>query len=1217
MQLLLSLSPELEKPILLLTYKNHALDEFLKHMLEFCQPNDLVRIGGRSKEPKLESCNLHSIMRSLTKSNINKSNESKAVFTEIEETKNEIEKVETKIKEVALMVEASSQLEKKSFVQELTEEQLQLFLVEANWGQPPLAYKLNSKTFANKTSIRQFVTNIFQKHDSLQEFLMKAIELGVSNKTSNEGRCFDVFSTVLREWFPDRQHLQQLKEIQTEFVLNLQSKTLSGYVIPDSDDECPDDSGDEGYVKELAETRMISGIKQEKNPKNSLVIFSSIKSNPNDVLIEISDYPKEMTVNSQIRNVKNLWELTKPQRLQFLYSILRDRASSVSQELDGLIEQLRGLKNRKEELEMNYKVEQLSQKKIIGVTITGASINHDLICHIGPSVVIVEEAAEILEPSLLAALTPSTEHLILIGDHQQLRPQVNAYDLREEFDFDVSMMERLIKSKFEYKTLTTQNRMRPEFSTLLKDIYPNLKDNMPLVSMNEPLKCVGKSMFFWSHEYPEEKDRSYTNVKEAERIRVLVVYLLCSGCRPNEITVLSAYKGQTNLLRKMLKEVKTKMPQLFKDTDPGEFVHVQTIDMYQGDENKYVLISLVRSNKKKKIGFLAEINRRCVAQSRAKCGMYFVGNAATFMNSRWFKLVKLMRKEHCVGTDFPLRCTKHETSTFPAATADDINNVISNPKLLCKRMCEDIYACNIHHCKQTCFPRHRHDTCPEIVEDVFPTCLHPVKRKCSQQISNLKCTRTVKFKGSCGHDIQKKCHQKNENVKCPVKPCTKLRKCKHPCGNTCGEDCEMGDCKDCMDIHERKMKMFRKEAEKEAKAIADRIEKKEESEFSIDEISSSGEDSAEYTMVKDQVMKFIQPMHQWFPEIVKIEKVTNLVLQKKFEEAKTKAFGDFICMKFHGTSDEGVKGITKDGFRMPKQDLPFQERGMFGQGIYFATDSSKSAREIYTKGSNKLLLCDVFLGKVKEVRSSDRWWNRKKLKSQKFDSLHAPRNSAVKNDEFVIFNPDQALPRYIIHFKPSNHVVPPSPKHLTHLSFFTKTMKASRQVNFQDPYEMFYNYAESHFRRMSKNQFTIKSIDIVINKELSVAFEKTKRNFKEKDIPNQEILAYHGTDKNNIDSILKANLQVAYSKRQRYGKGNYFSEFPAVSLKYGDGLLLCRILPGKEYVNSDDCNIPPEYNSKKVLLRDLPGTDIANASGEMIIIENSNQILPFFVIHFD
>jgi hypothetical protein len=69
-------------------------------------------------------------------------------------------------------------------------------------------------------------------------------------------------------------------------------------------------------------------------------------------------------------------------------------------------------------------------------------------------------------------------------------------------------------------------------------------------------------------------------------------------------------------------------------------------------------------------------------------------------------------------------------------------------------------------------------------------------------------------------------------------------------------------------------------------------------------------------------------------------------------------------------------------------------------------------------------------------------------------------------------------------------------------------------------------------------------------------------------------------------------------------------------LGYGSGLLLCRILPGKEFVNSTSCNIPAGYNSKKVLLNNQPGiAAAANASGEMIIIEKSDQILPFFVIH--
>lgn len=44
---------------------------------------------------------------------------------------------------------------------------------------------------------------------------------------------------------------------------------------------------------------------------------------------------------------------------------------------------------------------------------------------------------------------------------------------------------------------------------------------------------------------------------------------------------------------------------------------------------------------------------------------------------------------------------------------------------------------------------------------------------------------------------------------------------------------------------------------------------------------------------------------------------------------------------------------------------------MFGKGLYFATDSSKSAQNVYTKGSEKLLLCNVLLGKTKIVVKDD------------------------------------------------------------------------------------------------------------------------------------------------------------------------------------------------------------------------------------------------------
>ncbi len=45
-------------------------------------------------------------------------------------------------------------------------------------------------------------------------------------------------------------------------------------------------------------------------------------------------------------------------------------------------------------------------------------------------IVVVEEAAEVLEAHVLAALAPQTQHLILIGNHEQLRPKTEMYELR-------------------------------------------------------------------------------------------------------------------------------------------------------------------------------------------------------------------------------------------------------------------------------------------------------------------------------------------------------------------------------------------------------------------------------------------------------------------------------------------------------------------------------------------------------------------------------------------------------------------------------------------------------------------------------------------------------------------------------------------------------------------------------------------------------------------
>ena len=186
-----------------------------------------------------------------------------------------------------------------------------------------------------------------------------------------------------------------------------------------------------------------------------------------------------------------------------------------------------------------------------------------------------------------------------------------------------------------------------------------------------------------------------------------------------------------------------------------------------------------------------------------------------------------------------------------------------------------------------------------------------------------------------------------------------------------------------------------------------------------------GSTASEFMDVADKVLNYAKPMHNFFPTIARIEKVVNFALEKKFEEAKLEAFGTHIGQKFHGTGNEGVEKIPREGFRLPDPPKLGTRRPMFGSGIYFATDSSKSSQEIYTKGSHKLLLCDVLIGNCKTVERADPDLTRERLRRENFDSVYAMRDSqatgGVFNDEYVVFDPRQAIVRYVHHTRKHIH----------------------------------------------------------------------------------------------------------------------------------------------------------------------------------------------------
>lgn len=58
-------------------------------------------------------------------------------------------------------------------------------------------------------------------------------------------------------------------------------------------------------------------------------------------------------------------------------------------------------------------------------------------------------------------------------------------------------------------------------------------------------------------------------------------------------------------------------------------MQIATVDKYQGQQNDYILLSLVRT---RAVGHIRDVRRLVVALSRARLGLYIFGRAELFAN---------------------------------------------------------------------------------------------------------------------------------------------------------------------------------------------------------------------------------------------------------------------------------------------------------------------------------------------------------------------------------------------------------------------------------------------------------------------------------------------------------------------------------------------------------------------------------------------------------
>lgn len=214
----------------------------------------------------------------------------------------------------------------------------------------------------------------------------------------------------------------------------------------------------------------------------------------------------------------------------------------------------------------------LQRASIIGMTTTGLSKYRALISALKPKIILIEEAAEVLEAPVTVACIESLEHLILVGDHLQLQGHCSVRELEDDpFYLNVSLFERLVKNNMPFKSLLQQRRMMPEFRRLLNGLYPKLTDHQSVVDRKlEPWGMGSIRSFFFAHEWWESKDSSLSvlNAEEARFIAGFYRYLCRNGVDPGRITVLTFYNGQRKRILRELKEF----------PECSGYVNVKTVD---------------------------------------------------------------------------------------------------------------------------------------------------------------------------------------------------------------------------------------------------------------------------------------------------------------------------------------------------------------------------------------------------------------------------------------------------------------------------------------------------------------------------------------------------------------------------------------------------------------------------------------------------------------
>jgi len=264
--------------------------------------------------------------------------------------------------------------------------------------------------------------------------------------------------------------------------------------------------------------------------------------------------------------------------------------------------------------------------------------------------VIIDEAGR-AAPSELAVAMQTGQRILLVGDHLQLPPTFSRevqdtvqrrFSVGEDSKVFASDFERIYESAYGQAvgaSLLMQYRMAPNIGKLVSDCFYDKKLKTGRGASPEYYSLLPS---FMSHEVtwvdtgdaPNARERhsenrdEWWNDGEARVVMAILQHIveaegfldrIRSELQPGEpaIGIICMYSKQ----RDILDDLKSKASWL---GSARRLVKIDTVDSYQGKENRIVILSTVRTDRP---GFLKKFNRINVGLSRAMERLFIVGAA--------------------------------------------------------------------------------------------------------------------------------------------------------------------------------------------------------------------------------------------------------------------------------------------------------------------------------------------------------------------------------------------------------------------------------------------------------------------------------------------------------------------------------------------------------------------------------------------------------------